>query len=214
MTLGTCVASCPFDALRLGEQGLPVVNTALCTGCGTCVQICPKSIIHLSSQTRRITHLYRDDECTAPCQRTCPAGIDIPRYISLITEGKYWEAITAIKETNPFPLSCGRVCPHPCEEQCRLATVTEAVNINHLKRFVADIELTSEKHITPYQAPPTGRKVAIVGGGPGGLTCAYYLARMGHAPTVFEAMPALGGMLRYGIPEYRLPKKTLDWEID
>jgi len=214
MTLGTCVAACPFDALSLGEQGLPVVNSALCTGCGTCVQICPKSIIRLSSQTRRITHLYREDECTAPCQRTCPAGIDIPRYISLIREGNYWEAITAIKETNPFPLTCGRVCPHPCEDMCRLAMVTDPVNINHLKRFVADIELTSGRRITPYQAPPTGRKAAIVGGGPGGLTCAYYLARLGHAPTVFEAMPALGGMLRYGIPEYRLPKKILDWEID
>jgi len=214
MTLGTCVAACPFDAITLGATGMPLINENLCTGCGTCTQICPKSSIRLTSQTRRITHIYRDDECTAPCQRTCPAGIDIPRYISLIKEGKYREAITAIKETNPLPLTCGRVCPHPCEDMCRLGMVTDPVNINHLKRFVADFEMNSGERITPYAAPPTGKKVAVIGGGPAGLTCAYYLARLGHAPTIFEAMPQLGGMLRYGIPEYRLPKKTLDWEID
>jgi formate dehydrogenase beta subunit len=213
MTLGTCVTVCPFGAIHLGEDHLPQINPYVCTGCGTCEQACPKHIIRLSSQTRRSQHTYLADECTAPCQRTCPAGIDIPRYISLIKEGKYKEAIAAIKETNPLPLTCGRVCPHPCEEQCRLGTVTDPVNINHLKRFVADYERTTER-ITPYMAPKTEKKVAIIGGGPAGLTCAYYLARSGHSPTIFEAMPKLGGMLRYGIPEYRLPKATLDWEIE
>jgi homotetrameric NADPH-dependent glutamate synthase len=213
MALGTCVSACPFGALSIGDDGLPEINPFLCTGCGTCEQICPKHIIHLSSQTRRSQHTYVADECSAPCQRTCPAGIDIPRYISLIKEGAYREAIAAIKETNPLPLTCGRVCPHPCEERCRLGMVTDPVNINHLKRFVADYELHSGERITPYVAPKTGKKVAIVGGGPAGLTCAYYLARSGHSPTIFEAMPQLGGMLRYGIPEYRLPKEILDWEI-
>ena len=119
-----------------------------------------------------------------------------------------------IKEKNPFPLTCGRVCPHPCEDMCRLSKVCDPVNINHLKRFVADIEMNSGQRIIPYKAPDTEKKVAIIGGGPGGLTCAYYLARLGHSPTIFEAMPKLGGMLRYGIPEYRLPKKILDWEIE
>jgi formate dehydrogenase beta subunit len=213
MTLGTCVRVCPFGAIRLGDDHLPHINPSVCTGCGTCEQACPKHIIRLTSQTRRSQHTYLADECTAPCQRTCPAGIDIPRYISLIKEGKYKEAIAAIKETNPLPLTCGRVCPHPCEEQCRLGKVTDPVNINHLKRFVADYERTTER-ITPYLAPKTGKKVAIIGGGPAGLTCAYYLARYGHSPTIFEAMPQLGGMLRYGIPEYRLPKAILDWEIE
>jgi homotetrameric NADPH-dependent glutamate synthase len=214
VTLGTCVSACPFDALSIDPKSLlPVVNRNLCTGCGTCERICPKGIITLTSQTRRIEHLFTDDECTAPCQRTCPAGIDIPAYISSIREGDYRGAIAVIKETNPLPLTCGRVCPHPCEDMCRLGKATDPVNINHLKRFVADYEMHSGEHITPYKAPETGKKVAIVGGGPAGLTCAYYLARFGHSPTIFEAMPKLGGMLRYGIPTYRLPKEVLDWEI-
>ena len=213
LTLGSCVAACPFDAISIGSRGLPEVNRSLCTGCGTCEQICPKGIIRLTSESRRTLHLYTDDECTAPCQRTCPAGINIPAYISSIRRGKFREAVRIIKETNPLPLTCGRVCPHPCEEICRLGKAADPVNINHLKRFVADYEMTTGQRITPYQAPPTGKRVAIVGGGPGGLSCAYYLARLGHAPTIFEAMPQCGGMLRYGIPEYRLPKKVLDWEI-
>jgi formate dehydrogenase beta subunit len=211
---GTCVALCPFGALSLGEQGLPEMIPGLCTGCGTCVQSCPKRIITLTSQTRRSQHLYSTDECTAPCQRTCPAGINIPAYISAIRDGNYRKAIEVIKETNPLPLTCGRVCPHPCEDMCRLGKVSEPVNINHLKRFVADMEMKSGERIAPYKAPGTGKKVAVVGGGPAGLTCAYYLARYGHTPTIFEGMPKLGGMLRYGIPEYRLPKEVLDWEIE
>jgi len=214
LSLGTCLNACPFDAISIGEGGLPEVNRNLCTGCGTCEQICPKGIIRLTSETRRIQHIYTEDECTAPCQRTCPAGIDIPGYIRQINAGNYREAVRVIKEKNPLPLTCGRVCPHPCEDMCRLGKVADPVNINHLKRFVADIEMYSGERITPYKAPPTGKRVAIVGGGPAGLTCAYYLARLGHAPTIFEAMPGLGGMLRYGIPEYRLPKKILDWEIE
>ena len=213
MTLGTCVNACPFDALSIGTTGLPEVNEYLCTGCGTCEAICPKGIIRLTSQTRRIQHLYTDDECTSPCQRTCPAGIDIPEYIKQITLGNYEQAVMVIKEKNPFPLTCGRVCPHPCEDMCRLGKVCDSVNINHLKRFVADREMHTNERIAPYRAPATEKRVAIIGGGPAGLTCAYYLARLGHSPTIFEAMPKLGGMLRYGIPEYRLPKATLDWEI-
>ena len=215
VTLGTCVSACPFDALSIDPTSLlPVVNRNLCTGCGTCERICPKGIIRLTSETRRIEHLYTDDECTAPCQRTCPAGIDIPAYISSIREGDYQGAVAVIKETNPLPLTCGRVCPHPCEDTCRLGKVADPVNINHLKRFVADYEMRGGLHATPYQAPPTGRRVAIVGGGPAGLSCAYYLARFGHSPTIFEAMPELGGMLRYGIPPYRLPREVLEWEIE
>ena len=108
--LGTCVNACPFDALSMGPDNLPVVNLDRCTGCGTCERVCPKSIITLSSYSRRIQHEYTLDECSAPCQRSCPAGIDIPAYIKQISRGNYFEAVRIIKETNPFPLVCGRIC--------------------------------------------------------------------------------------------------------
>ena len=212
--LATCVNTCQFGALSMGDDNLPVVDHDRCVGCGACAKVCPKGIISLTSQTSRIQHIYTTDECTAPCQRTCPAGIDIPGYIRQIRAGNYREAVRIIKESNPFPLTCGRVCPHPCEDMCRLGRLDEPVNINHLKRFVADLEMHSGERIMPHKAPETGKRVAIIGGGPAGLTAAYYLARLGHATTIFEAMPKLGGMLRYGIPEYRLPKATLDWEIE
>ena len=212
--LGTCVAACPFGALTIGEDKLPHVDPALCTGCGTCERVCPKDIIHLTSVTRRILGFNAFNQCLAPCQATCPAQIDIPAYIRAVAEGRYEDAVHVIKEHNPLPLVCGRVCPHPCESACRRGIDEEPVNINHLKRFAADYELHSGKRIQPFCLPKNDRKVAIVGGGPAGLTAGYYLARLGYSPTIFEAQPTLGGMLRFGIPEYRLPKKTLDWEIE
>ncbi len=212
--LGTCVKACPFDALRIGPDNLPVVDMEKCTGCGTCERVCPKNIIHLTSNTLRIMHLNVLDECLAPCQQRCPAQVDIPLYIRLIDQGRDKEALQVIKESVPMPLSIGRVCPHFCESECRRNSVDEPVNINHLKRFCADKELKSGSRYETPKAPLSEKKVAIVGGGPAGLAAAYYLRRMGHASTIFEAMPKLGGMLRYGIPEYRLPKNTLDWEIE
>ncbi|MBF0508473.1 MAG: RnfABCDGE type electron transport complex subunit B [Deltaproteobacteria bacterium] len=211
--LGSCVRACPFEAIAIGPDGLPVVDEKKCTGCGTCERICPKHIISVTSASKRILALNQQDDCLAPCQQTCPAQINIPEYISQISQGNYEQAVRVIKEKNPLPLTCGRVCPHPCEAKCRRGTVDEPVNINHLKRFAADYELLSGKAFDTFTLPKNGHKVAIVGGGPGGLSAAFYLARMGYECTIFEAMPKLGGMLRYGIPEYRLPKKTLDWEI-
>jgi formate dehydrogenase major subunit len=153
-------------------------------------------------------------DCVAPCQLTCPAGIDIQGYIALIAQGQYTEALKLIRERLPMPLTIGRVCPHFCEFKCNRNLVEEPININHLKRFVADYEMHSGERNPPPLAELSGRKVAIIGGGPAGLSAAYYLRRLGHASTIFDAMPKLGGMLRYGIPEYRLPKKILDWEID
>ena len=212
--LGSCVAACPFGAITIGPDHLPKVDPALCTGCGNCERVCPKNIIHLTSVTNRMLGFNSEQNCLAPCQNICPAQIDIPAYIKAIGEGRFEDAVAVIKEHNPLPLVCGRVCPHPCESACRRGLVGEPVNINHLKRFAADYEMKSGKRIQPFCLPQNGRRVAVVGGGPAGLTCAYYLARLGYAPTIFESMPKLGGMTRYGIPEYRLPKATLDWEIE
>ena len=153
-------------------------------------------------------------DCVAPCQLTCPAGIDIQGYLALISRGEYIEALKLIREQIPMPATIGRVCPHFCETQCRRTLVEEPININHLKRFVADHEMQLGKRHFPAKRPPSGHRVAIIGGGPAGLSAAYYLCLLGHSPTLFDAMPELGGMLRYGIPEYRLPKKVLDWEIE
>ncbi len=211
--LGSCAAACPFGAIHIGPDNLPHVDPLLCTGCGTCERVCPKDIIVLSNTTARILGFNSLKDCLAPCQSTCPAQIDIPAYIKAIGQGRFAEAVSIIKEHNPLPLVCGRVCPHPCESACRRGLEGDPVNINHLKRFAADYEMGTGQHIQPFCLPKNGRKVAIVGGGPAGLTAAYYLARLGYSPTIFEAMPKMGGMTRYGIPEYRLPKAILDWEI-
>ena len=212
--LGTCARACPFDALSMGSDNLPIVNLQKCTGCGTCERICPKHIITLSSNARRVQNEYTLEQCTAPCQRHCPAGIEIPRYIREIREGNYLEAVRVIKETNPFPLVCGRICIHPCEYECRRNLVDEPVAINHLKRFAADFEMRSGKRAQIPRGPETGKKVAVVGGGAEGLTAAYFLNRLGHEASVFEGSGVLGGLLRAGLPENRLPRDVLDYEIN
>lgn len=211
--LGTCVRACPFNALSMGEDHLPVVDPTRCTGCGTCERVCPKGIITLSSNTRRILHEYTTDECTAPCQRACPAGIDIPVYIRQIRDGEYLEAVRTIKKTNPFPAVCGRICVHPCEFECRRNLVDEPVAINHLKRFASDFERASGERVHVPRAPETGHRVAVVGGGAEGLTAAYLINRLGHDAAIFESKEVLGGLLRVGLPENRLPRDVLDWEI-
>ncbi len=153
-------------------------------------------------------------DCVPPCQITCPAHIDIQGYIALIREGKYLEAVRLIKEKNPMPATIGRVCPHTCEFACRRNLVDEALAINPLKRFASDVERKSGTRVLPKVPEESGKKVAIIGGGPAGLSAAYYLRSLGHGATIFESLEKLGGMLRYGIPEYRLPKAILDWEID
>lgn len=212
--LGSCAAACPFGALKMGENGLPVVDEAKCTGCGTCERVCPKHIITLSSVTRRILKEYTTEDCTTPCQRACPAGINISEYIRLIAEKKYHESVQVIKERNPFPTVIGRICPRPCENDCRRQLVDEPVAINFLKRFAADYEMKSNSRILPYKAPETGLRVAVVGGGVEGLSTAFFSARLGHAPVVFEAGRQLGGLLRTAIAQYRLPHDILDWDIE
>ena len=212
--LGTCAKACPFDAIIMGPEGLPEVDEALCTGCGTCERVCPKHIITLSSVTRRILREYTTDDCTTPCQRACPAGIDICEYIRQIALGDYAKAVQVIKERNPFPTVIGRICPRPCELDCRRNLTDESVAINFLKRFAADYEMKSGQRIQPYRAPDTQRKIAVVGGGVEGLSVAFFAARLGHAITVFEATDKLGGLLRSAIATERLPMKILDWDIE
>lgn len=146
-----------------------------------------------------------------PCVSLCPAGVDIPGYIALVHEGRYQDAIRLIRKDNPFPTTCGFICEHPCEARCRRNIVDDAINIRGLKRMAADL---AGKVEPPVCQPATGKRVAIVGGGPGGLSAAYYLQLMGHQVVVYEMHPRLGGMLRYGIPNYRLPKNRLDDDID
>lgn len=149
----------------------------------------------------------------SPCQRACPAGINVPRYIRLISRKKYNEALSVIYERNPLPAVCGRVCYHPCEDACQEyhSHPGGPVAINALKRFVTEQASPPPKPKSKYS---TGKRVAVVGSGPAGLTASYYLATLGHGVTIFEANPELGGMMRYGIPEYRLPKALLDEEIN
>lgn len=167
---------------------------------------------------------YRDDyighiqnnRCTCTynqpvsCVSLCPAHVDIPGYIALVGEGRYQDAIRLIRKDNPFPTTCGFICEHPCEARCRRNMVDDSINIRGLKRVAADF---AGEVAPPACAPSTGKRVAVLGGGPGGLSAAYYLQLMGHQVTVYEMLPELGGMLRYGIPNYRLPKNRLDEDI-
>ena len=168
---------------------------------------------------------YRDDyiehikngRCTCtynqpvPCVSLCPAHVDIPGYVALVGEGRYADAIRLIRKDNPFPTTCGFICEHPCEARCRRNMIDDSINIRGLKRVAADFAGEVEP---PKCAPSTGKKIAVLGGGPGGLSAAYYLQLMGHQTTVYEMLPKLGGMLRYGIPNYRLPKNRLDEDIN
>ena len=146
-----------------------------------------------------------------PCVSACPAHVDVPGYVALVREERYDDAVKLIRKDNPFPSACAYVCEHPCEAQCRRRMVDAPVNICGLKRYAVDHAATMK---APTPAEPTGKTVAIIGGGPGGLTAAYYLTLMGHKVTVYEQRPKLGGMLRYGIPDYRLPQDVLDRDID
>jgi len=212
--LGDCIRSCQFDAIHMGSDGYPVVDEFKCVGCGACEKVCPKSILTVRTMSQRLLHFNEEDDALAPCRQTCPAEIDIPKYIACIREGDYEGAVNTIRERNPLLLTCGRVCPHPCEDYCRRGIEDEPVSINQLKRFAADYEMNSGTRLPVSCAPDTDKKVAIIGGGPAGLTCAFFLRRLGHAVTIYDMMPKLGGMVRYGIPEYRLPKEVLQWEID
>ncbi|MGI6537024.1 MAG: NADH-quinone oxidoreductase subunit NuoF [Caldicoprobacterales bacterium] len=212
------------DIDTLIELGEDIMDTALC-GLG---QTAPNPVLNTIRYFRNeyeehINSKYcRASVCaslfTAPCRNACPADVDVPRYIEYIQRGMYMDAVRSIREKNPFPSVCGRLCTHPCEERCRRDQLDEPMAIRSLKRFAADYEL---EHAEAFyfdaelnNIPRKGKRVAIIGGGPAGLTAAYYLAIWGYEVTIFEASDKLGGMLNYAVPPYRLPNDVLQKEID
>lgn len=201
------------------------IDVEKCTGCGECAEVCP--VTALSEYDECLVDrkaVYRPFPQASPnvftieklkerrlCELNCPAGCDAQGYIALIAQGKFEEALTLIKETVPLPGVMGRICVHPCEDNCRRNALDESISVAGLKRFAADVVESDD--VNPPQGEPKDERVAIVGSGPAGLSCAYYLALAGYRPTIYEALPVAGGMLAVGIPEYRLPRDVLQQEI-
>ncbi|CCO25490.1 FAD-dependent oxidoreductase [Maridesulfovibrio hydrothermalis] len=211
--MGSCVKVCGFDAIRLNEDDIPVVDMNACRSCGKCAEVCPTGAIRISGMTMDLLHLNKIDDCLAPCMQKCPAQIDVRTYINQMKHGDMRGALLTIKERNPLPLAVGRLCPAPCETICRRNIADDGVAIHTLHRFVADWEMNSGSRLKLDCNPATGHKVAIIGGGPAGLSCAYFLRRIGHEPVIFEKREQVGGMMKGIIPEYRLPAKVVDWEV-
>lgn len=176
-----------------------------CRFCGACAEVCPTGTIR---DLVEFTPVEKKDTLI-PCQATCPAHTDVPRYVRLAKEGRWEEALAVVHERLPFPECLGRVCAHPCESNCRRGEVNEPVSIRNIKRYAAEhaggeLWKKNSKHL-----PATGKRVCVVGGGPAGMTAAYYLAKQGHSVTLKEAYPTLGGQMAYGIPSYRLPREVV-----
>ncbi len=203
--------NCGLCVVELGDRDVKACQTPIKEG----MVICTNSPKLENYRKVRLEQLLSDHnaDCVAPCVMTCPANIDIQSYLRHVSNGNYEAAVRVIKDNNPFPIVCGRVCPHTCESECRRNLVDSPVAINYVKRFAADWDMENGPWI-PDRSQSTGKKIAIVGAGPSGLSAAYYSAINGHDVTVFERQNYAGGMMRYGIPEYRLPKATLDKEID
>ncbi|MDD4188997.1 MAG: NADH-ubiquinone oxidoreductase-F iron-sulfur binding region domain-containing protein [Eubacteriales bacterium] len=203
--------------IDLGEQ---ISETAVC-GLG---QTAPNPVLSTIKYFREeyeehIKYKYcRAGVCSdmfiSPCQNACPAGVNVPGYVALIAAGRFRDAYNLVRKDNPFPAVCGRVCTHPCESKCRRAQLDEAVSICDLKRFVADYVMKNEEPYMDLVFPKKGKSIGIIGAGPSGLTCAYYLARLGYDVDVYEAQPVAGGVLAFGIPEYRLPNEVLQHEVN
>ena len=201
-----CVVDIAGQGIQRACEMTPVEGMAVTTASATL------SALRQQSLNRILSDHYAD--CEAPCQTACPAGVDIQSYLYHISQNDHAKAVEVIKRTLPMPLSIGRVCPAFCETECRRGLVDEPLAIRQLKRHSADIDLEAQAQYVPAKKPIKGKSIAVVGSGPGGLTCGYYLTNEGYNVTVFESMPDAGGWLRYGIPEYRLPKAILAKEIE
>ena len=217
------------------------VDPNKCTGCGECAETCPVSVVsEFEAEIGERKAIFRpypqaypntfviDKGQPAPCRNACPAGVNVQGFIALLAQGKFDEALELYRTRNPFPATCGRICEHPCQEVCNRGKLDEALAIRDLHRFLADREIQAiregqlpklskeleEKRKAEFPQRGKGRQVAIVGSGPSGLTCAWDLVNMGYKPIVFEELDVAGGMLRIGVPRYRLPVEVLDYEID
>jgi formate dehydrogenase (NADP+) beta subunit len=190
-------------------SGLPLAESG-CRFCGACAEVCPTGAI---MDKEDLVRGKNRKSALVPCKQACPAEIDVPRYVRYIQQKNYAAAVAVIREKVPFPAVLGYVCNHPCESACRRSLVNQAISIRDLKRYAARHDEQGIWEKNRNKKPSTEKRVAIVGSGPAGLTAAYYLSNQGHAVTVFESLPFAGGMMRYGIPEYRLPRNVLDKEI-
>jgi heterodisulfide reductase subunit A len=204
------------------------IDEDICNGCGDCEQVCPvsvpsefdrglsarKAVYRPSPQAVPNIYTISKREGTAACKAACPAGVNAQGYVALISMGKFQEALNLEREANPFPSVCGRVCTHPCESECKRSNVDQPVAIASLKRFIADRELEAGRTLPKPVEKTHEEKIAIVGSGPAGLTCAYFMARKGYPVTVFEALEKLGGMLYTCVPTFRLPPEMIQADID
>jgi len=212
---GVLDGNATLDTIDLIEKTARVIsNSADCAIGYEAANMVLKGVIGFKNDY--VEHIINDRcicnlEQPVPCVSLCPAGVDIPGYISLISEERYADAVRLIRKDNPFPTACALICEHPCEARCRRNMIDDSVNIRGLKRYAVD---HAGKVPVPACAPSTGKKVAIIGGGPGGLSAAYFLSLMGHQVTIYEKRSKLGGMLLYGIPNYRLPRVRLEDDID
>ncbi len=231
-----CEVACKQEhGLSVGPRVVRIIERApffkplFCHHCDNapCALACPEEAITIDPKTKVV--LVNEDKCnacgalpkksgvekqfTSSCKFECPAHIDVQGYVSLASKGRFQEALELIKLTNPFPSICGRVCHHPCETNCKRKEIDEPVGIRSIERFLGDLDLKAKKKSILETKPKRKEKVAIVGSGPAGLTCAYYLAKEGYRVTVFEKAPFFGGMLRMGIPTYRLPRRIVEAEI-
>jgi NADPH-dependent glutamate synthase beta subunit-like oxidoreductase len=192
-----CAGACPEGAISKDPQtGVVCIDKDLCDGCNVSIWDDTSS-----------------KNLTSPCKVNCPAHMNVQGYVRLAAKGKFEEALKLMKEDNPFPAVCGRVCDHPCESYCNRGTIDEPVAINMIKRFIADLDLKTQNRYIPEIEEKKEEKIAVIGSGPAGLSCAYFLARKGYQVTVFEKNQSIGGMLLKGIPSYRLPRDLVDAEI-